>query len=296
MFSCRCIAVFSDIHSNYHAFRACYEDARAQGAGGFIFLGDYVSDLAEPRQTLDLVYEIMAEYPTVCLRGNRERYMLDCEKGAAVFAKGSKTGSLLYTFQRLRPRDLDFFRGLPEHDLIGINGVPIEIAHAVKGDDRFYFESGDDRIQGVFGQMEGACLLTGHSHRQYIQTSQGKTILNPGSIGIPQGGGRWPQYALLEVEDGVVHGRLRQVRYPLEAAIHAQFENGLMEYAKYWAVSILYDVITGQECTMQLLERVSRSGDVRDEALWRRTAAEMGMKFTEKEILDFWAVDCGKRV
>ena len=69
------VAVFSDIHSNYHAFWACCQDALAQNAQHFIFLGDYVSDLADPRKTMDLVYVIQQKYPTVCLRGNRERYM-----------------------------------------------------------------------------------------------------------------------------------------------------------------------------------------------------------------------------
>ena len=54
-FSCRKAAVFSDIHSNYHAFRACYEDAKAQGADLFLFLGDYVSDLADPIKTMNLI-------------------------------------------------------------------------------------------------------------------------------------------------------------------------------------------------------------------------------------------------
>lgn len=54
-------AVLSDIHSNYHAFRACFQDAQMHGVDGFIFLGDYVSDLAEPEKTLDLLYEIRAK-------------------------------------------------------------------------------------------------------------------------------------------------------------------------------------------------------------------------------------------
>ena len=52
------VALMSDIHSNYHAFKACYEDAIKYGADSFIFLGDYVSDLAEPHKTMELVYKI----------------------------------------------------------------------------------------------------------------------------------------------------------------------------------------------------------------------------------------------
>lgn len=281
-------AVFSDMHSNYHALKACYEDAKLHGADCFLFLGDYVSDLADPRKTLDLVYEIQAQYPAVCLRGNRERYMLECRQGSTVFTKGSKSGSLLYTFENLREKDFTFFENLPIYDTVEINGIPFEIAHSVRNDDRCYFEGGDETIHAVFQQMEHPYFLTGHSHKQYVQSQQGKTILNPGSIGVPQGDSCWPQYALLTFADGSVHCQLRQVPYDVRKTIHAQFENGLVDYAKYWAVSVLYDIITGREYTMKLLGEVCRAGDVHDEALWHRKAEAMGMKFTEQEILEFY--------
>jgi len=280
----RVVAVFSDIHSNFHAFKACYEDALRCGADSFIFLGDYVSDLADPRKTMDLVYEIRSLYPTICLRGNRERYMLDCEQGLSKFTKGSKTGSLLYTYEQLRQEDLDFFKDLKIYDTIEINGISVEVAHAAKVDDRYYFEKNDPQIQNIFLQMADKYLLTGHSHRQYIQSSNGKTIVNPGSIGVPQGGARWPAYALLCVDGSAVSFRLRQVPYDIRAAIHAQFENGLVECGNIWAISVLYDIITGEEYTMNLLDQVQKTGDVCDEELWYSVAVKMGMKFTEQEI------------
>lgn len=291
-FTCRRAAVFSDIHSNYYAFKACFDDAVLHGADCFIFLGDYISDLADPVKTLDLVYEIRSQYPTVCLRGNREGYMLDYEKGTSVFSRGSKTGSLLYTFDQLRTRDLDFIKDLPIYDAVEINGIPFEIAHSVKDDDRYYFEKEDNQIQKVFTRMEHEYLLTGHSHKQYIQSCQGKTIINPGSIGVPQGGLHWPQYALLEISNNTVQCSLYHVPYDIKATIRAQFLNGLVEYAKYWAISILYDVITGREYTMKLLDRVyqyagGKETAIHDENLWHSAAAEMGMKFSEREIMDF---------
>ena len=279
------VAMFSDIHGNYHAFKACYEDAIKHGAEQFVFLGDYISDCADPRKTMDLVYEIRELFSTVCLRGNRERYMLECEQGISSFSRGSKTGSLLYTYDNLRQQDFDFFKGLKIYDTIKINGVVFEITHAAKDDDRCYFEGDGTKIEGIFSEMKAAYLLTGHSHRQYIRTHNGKTILNPGSVGIPQGGNRWPSYALLQVEDGDVSIQLRQVPYDITAVIHAQFENGLVEYSHCWGISILYDIITGEEYTIRLLENVCKNGDVSDEEAWYREAAKMGMKFTEREII-----------
>lgn len=289
-FNCRMAAIFSDIHSNYHAFRACYADAVGRGAEAFIFLGDYISDLADPRKTMDLVYEIQSQYPTACLRGNRERYMLDCKNGSASFCPGSKTGSLLYTYRQLQPRDFAFFESLKIYDVVELNGIPFEIAHGAKGDDRFLFDGTDDRTEEVLARMKCDYFLAGHSHKQFIRRCGEKTILNPGSIGVPRDYGYLTQYALLKFGGQRVHFELRQIPYDAKATIHRQFESGLVDCAPHWAVSVLYDVITGEGYTMELLNRIHAytNGDeaaVHDEAIWHRIAEEMGMKFTEKEIL-----------
>lgn len=285
------VAVLSDIHSNYYAFKACYEDAVKCGAEAFIFLGDYISDLSEPLKTMDLVYHIRSKFPTVCLRGNRERYMLEHESGDSAFAPGSKTGSLLFTYEHLQREDLCFFRSLKISDTIEISGVQIEIAHASMDNDRYYFDSNDGHTAEVFSQMKCKYLLTGHCHKQYIKQNGDKTIINPGSVGIPQGGDRWPKYAILEISNGDVSCRLREVTYDMAAVIHSQFHSGIMDYARYWAVGVLYDVITGEERVLRLLERVEETGDVHNEEAWHSAAIKLGMKFTEQEILERIIID-----
>ena len=281
------VALLSDIHSNYHAFQACVADALSQGADCFLFLGDYVSDLAEPERTMDVLYEIQSAYPTVCLGGNRERYMLERETGDASFVPGSKSGSLLFTFQHLRKRDLDFFKGLKISDTITLNGIPVEMAHAAMDNDRFYFDSTDGHAAQIFPNMKCDYLFTGHSHKQFALRESGKTILNPGSVGLPHNGSPLAQYALLETCQGGISWEFRQVQYDLEAVVHAQFARGLVDCAQYWAIGILYDVLIGKEWMMRLLNRVLEAGDPKDEALWRSAATAMGMRDSEAEILDF---------
>jgi len=278
-------AVFSDIHSNYHAFKACYDDAVSKGADRFIFLGDYISDLAEPERTLDLVYEIQAHYPTVCLRGNRERYMLEHDQGTFPFLPGSKTGSLLFTYEHLRTQDLDFFRSLPISDSVSIGGITFEIAHASMDDDRCYFEGNNPQAELIFQKMNCNYLLTGHSHKQYIQQKSGKTIINPGSVGIPQGGTVWPKYALIEIEADAVSCSLHEVPYDMRNVICSQFDRGLVERAEHWAIGVLYDIITGKECALRLLDSAAASGNVYDESSWYRAALQLGMRMTKDELI-----------
>lgn len=278
-------AVLSDIHSNYPALRACYEDAIRLGAERFFFLGDYVSDLAEPERTMDLIYEIASRHPTTLLRGNRERYMLSCECGETRFCRGSYSGSLLFTYEHLRRQDLDLFRRLPIADAMEMDGVSIELAHATPQNDRYYFDSTDGRIGEVLSRMQGEYLLTGHSHRQYLWQGEGRTVINPGAVGLPHDGIPAARYALLDSTRGRLSCRFRSVPYDMTAVIHAQFASGLVDQAPYWAIGALYDVITGEEWVLRLLERVERLGGLYDEDVWHATAVDMGMCLTEEGIL-----------
>jgi predicted phosphodiesterase len=291
MFQCQChrAAVLSDIHSNVWALKACLADAREQGADCFIFLGDFVSGLSAATQTMDVIYQLRKKYPTWCIRGNRERYMLEQQRGQQVCVPGSHTGTMLFTYQQLRPKDLEFFRSLPFYDRIQINGVTMDIAHATMEQDRYLFVPGDDRICHIVEQMEQQYLLCGHSHMPYQYQAQGKTIFNPGSVGQPQGAGHQAQYALLDVQAGGVCWSLQRVDYDVEAMICSQFQSGLTQMGKCWAISDLYGALTGEKTTAKLLGCMFQHPEsLEDEQLWQQTASSLGMAFTMEEILDFW--------
>lgn len=281
------VAVLSDIHSNYQAFQAVFTDAVKRQVDQFIFLGDYVSDLAEPQKTLDLVYAIQASYPTFCIRGNREKYMLDCLNGNMQFSVGSKSGSLLFTYQHLRMKDLAFFESMKIYDIIEIGGVQIEIAHAIAEDDRYYFDSESENLHTVFKQMKCKYLLTGHSHKQYWKRHLDQVIINPGSVGLPQDNNWLAEYVILNVNSNHVDWTFYRVPYDLKRAIHIQFSSGLVHIAKYWAIGILYDLITGKDLVIQLLLQVDKEDGDPSENDWRLAATKLGMSFTEQEVLDY---------
>lgn len=66
-------AILSDIHANHAAFQAVYEDAKSKGVGGFIFLGDFIGYLGMPIEVLELLKEILEEYPdSEWVLGNHE--------------------------------------------------------------------------------------------------------------------------------------------------------------------------------------------------------------------------------
>lgn len=289
-YNCSRVAVLSDIHSNYLALKACFEDARKENADFFVFLGDYVSGLSETVMTMELIYEIQSRYKTVCLRGNRERYMLDHRTGLVCLKRNLHDRSYLYTYERLTEKDVAFFTSIPFYDVIQINDTMLELTHATKSSDRFYFEKDDPQIDSVFSEMSAPFLLTGHSHRPYLQRKGHKTIINPGSVGLPQGNGGLAQYALLDIDRGTVDCTFRAVDYDRKQLIHQQFSSGLIAYAKYWAISDLYNAITGKEYTKWLLDFVyadekKTPNIIDDESAWLRYTKELGMHLTEPEIV-----------
>lgn len=282
------LAVMSDIHSNSPALSACLEDARTAGAEGYVFLGDYISDLAYPRRCLERLYALREEAPCWFLRGNREDYMLRAWKEGRQFRQGSKEGSLRYTFGELQDEDLEFFDGLPIYRKIFVDGVWLEAAHAERSTNAHVFAEADAYLDTVFGDMETALLLTGHSHRQYIRRSGGRTVLNPGALGIPQGKPGYAQYALADISTGVLSVQLRAVPYDVPRVIREQYESGLAAQAGLWAVSILNNIVSGENPMLDLLRRVEASDGAYREEIWHREAEALGLAMTPEELLRRW--------
>ena len=75
------LAAFGDIHSNHIALETCIEAARKRGAEEFLFLGDYLGELAYPERTLEHLDQIRKELPCVFIRGNKENYWINHQKG-----------------------------------------------------------------------------------------------------------------------------------------------------------------------------------------------------------------------
>lgn len=83
------IALFADIHGNREAFEACLADAEANGAGRYVFLGDYVGYGPDPAWVVDRVAAMAADGALV-IKGNhdeavyRERVALNPIARAAI--------------------------------------------------------------------------------------------------------------------------------------------------------------------------------------------------------------------
>ncbi len=280
------IAVIADIHSNYHAFNTCINDAFKNGVSHFIFLGDYVSDCAYPTKTMDLIYDLKENYPCYFVRGNREDYMLSDKQHEI----GSKSGSLYYTKRNLREKDLMFFKKLPIYQKININGTVIEIAHSTKEKNKNYFTlNHQDKLNSLFETMETSLYLTAHSHEQYAIQKDNKVIINPGSCGVPLHTHGLTQYAIIDLNNDITY-ELKQIPYPIKQAIIDLFESGLISDGKYWSLSVCENLITGDNVVVDLLNEVSQKAKelnttTKDETVWKTCFEAKGLETNLDDIL-----------
>ena len=67
-----------------------------QGVETFIFLGDYVGELAYPQKTMEIIYSLTEKYNCFFIKGNKEDYWLDYQANGEMRWKGT-----IYDFRRL---------------------------------------------------------------------------------------------------------------------------------------------------------------------------------------------------
>ena len=62
------IAVLADVHGNYIALERCLEYAFSRNINTFIFLGDYIGELAYPERTMQILYDVKDRYKCYFIR------------------------------------------------------------------------------------------------------------------------------------------------------------------------------------------------------------------------------------
>lgn len=231
------IAVLSDIHSNYIALEQCVEYAVSRGISHFIFLGDYVGEMAYPERTMALLRLYHEKYDCVFIRGNKEDYWIrhraEGEKGWKEY--DSTTGALWYAYHGLTGQDIDFFESLPIVQKLKYEDLPmLTVCHGSPYSAREEMWPEAERTKEVLVSSQSEWILCGHTHTQGRFSYQGKTLLNPGSVGLPLRAGGQSQFLLLRGEDKIWKEEFVSLDYDREAVLRQLTESGLTERTPYW--------------------------------------------------------------
>lgn len=231
------IAVLADIHSNYIALERCMEYALDRGILHFLFLGDYIGELAYPERTMELLRQYDERYACVFIRGNKENYWLSYRDGGEQGwpEYNSTTGALYYAYHHLEKRDLEFFDSLPIAWIQKYDGFPaLTVCHGSPEHVRGELRTGSREAERALEASETDYILHGHTHIQGKTEHQGRVLINPGSVGLALEPGTKARFAVLHGENGGWEEEFISLDYDRQRVVRELYECGLAEKAPCW--------------------------------------------------------------
>lgn len=225
------IALFADIHANREAFEACLDDAEANGADRYVFLGDYVGYGPDPGWVVDRV-AAMADDGALVIKGNhdeavhRDRVSLNPVAKAAVdWTKGQLSAAQMRFLADL-PYDFN------EDDRLYVHAS----AHQPES---WIYTVGPKEAYDGFRATAQRITFCGHTHRPALFNESTTSLPQPhvpsagkpmpllaqrrwiavlGAVGQPRDLDPAACYGLFDVETR----RLRYERVPYDADLTAR--------------------------------------------------------------------------
>ncbi len=220
------LAIISDVHGNMDALTAVLDDAREQGVGAFINLGDMVGSGAYPEE----VVRTLSGDHFVGVAGNFDLKVLERSRASKKASARSVKGTIIAAAARdLSKESLDFISSLPMELRLDICGKRLLMVHASPGNPREILGPAvpEERLRELGRIADADIVLVGHSHRAFVRRVDGVLFANPGSVGRPVDGDPRASYAVMNTGDFSVD--LRRVGYDVEAAVQGLREKGLPE-------------------------------------------------------------------
>ncbi|MBQ2952642.1 MAG: metallophosphoesterase family protein [Clostridia bacterium] len=267
-------AIFSDVHGNAHALKLALEDARREGAEGFLFAGDYCISMPWANEALALIRSVPNAH---IIRGNDENHL------AVPSGDDGQFEVARWCARALTPENRAWLDALPHTLSLTLVGVPVHMAHSSEAfvskalharfrTSRlpFYYPDGpvprdvlaaDFRSFAATGELAAAIAalepgvyIFGHNHIQTWGDFGGRILINPGSVGLPLDCGEpGAAYSLMTIENGAVTVEERRVPYDLECLIGKIRGSSQHASARVWTELIISELCTRREKVAQFL-------------------------------------------
>lgn len=275
------IAVLSDIHSNYIALQACFDEIEKLDVFAVIYLGDYFTDCPYPQKTLEIIDYYKKRYDCYFVRGNREEYLLSYDdSNDKDWQYSSHSGSLLYTYENLTREQLGLFRVLPITDVVKFDEYDdITICHGSVNVSREALNPDEENTKACLDNINTKYLLCGHSHKQFEYRHNGKVVINPGTVGMQCNGQVNAQFAILSWESDEWICEHKNIPYDIKQLMLDFHISGMVEKAKVWAKGVLLNIQTGHNYVLDCVILANELYKKSDEYIENATVPE---KFWEQ--------------
>ena len=238
------IAVIADIHGNAPALEAVLADIDHQGIRDIVNLGDHLSGPIDPARTADL---LMAR-DIVSIRGNHDRALITLAPEEMI-ATDRFTHAALSDRHFAWLRTLAPTRQMDEHGLFLCHGTPeSDLVYWLEDltPEGILHRSDASRIERLAADVTASALLCAHTHIPRLVTlSDGRIVLNPGSVGCPayeddepvahkvETGTPHASYAVIDkTMQGNANVSFRLVAYDHASAARLAERNGRLDWAR----------------------------------------------------------------
>lgn len=236
------VAVISDVHGNVWALEAVLKDIQKRGIKTVFNLGDALYGPLEPQRTAEMI----RQEDIISISGNQDRNILESRNKASVHP------TMDYVIENIEESSFQWLEKLP---MTKSCLDTFFLFHGTPEDDHTYLletvSTGYGRIrpsQEIQKEIESVSepiLLCGHSHTpRTIRLSSGKTIVNPGSVGlqayddelpfphIMETGSPYARYTILYVEEKNIQVEEILLSYPFEKAAASARKRQREDWAK----------------------------------------------------------------
>jgi predicted phosphodiesterase len=201
------LGLLYDVHGNLPALEAVLADAADVGVTRFLLGGDYAAFGAWPRETVDRLRELDADW----IRGNVDRWTLDPAE-----APEPVRPALAHCREALGEAAASELAQLPERradaDVLYCHASP-------RSDVESFLPAPADGDAALMDGVVAARVVFGHTHLQFQRPGPGGVeLVNPGGVGIPLDGDRRAAWGVVR-PDGSVEPR--RVAYDHQASANA---------------------------------------------------------------------------
>ncbi|MFW6124820.1 MAG: metallophosphoesterase family protein [Pirellulales bacterium] len=222
------ILLLADIHANWPAMSSIDEKFDA-----CICLGDLVDYGPAPSPCIEWVKD-HAQYT---IRGNHDhgvaqRILSQGQSGYRYLTR--VTRQLMW--ELLGEAELRWLGRLPVVQSVDLDGLRLYLVHGTPRDplDEYLLPDAEQWTQRL-AVVEADIVCVGHTHVPFVLEVDGKTVVNPGSVGQPRDGDPRCSYAV--IEDGRVE--LRRCDYPVEDTVRLLEDSSIPDDAKQFAAQAL---------------------------------------------------------
>ncbi|GAB6188964.1 metallophosphoesterase family protein [Marinitoga arctica] len=207
------------------------EDIEKKEVDKIYCLGDLVGYGPNPNEVIDIIKEKKIE----SIMGNYDDAIgYEKESCGCAYNTGRETEvgdeSINWTIKNTSKENKNFLKSLPLKKEIEIEGVKLFLVHGSPLNYLLeYVKPNIDskRLKEITDNIDADIIINGHTHLMMAKHINGKSILNPGSVGRTKDGEPVATYMILNIYNGIYDYEFIKVKYDVKTTIEKIINVGL---------------------------------------------------------------------